>query len=54
MLLASEADLNTRKGPLLFPVFGRGRALYALAGAGINEANLTKAAEFLLGAARAR
>ncbi len=50
MLLGSEADLDTRTGPLLFPVFGRGRALYALAGGGINEANLTKAAEFLIGA----
>jgi hypothetical protein len=50
MLLGSEPDLDGRTGPLVFPVFGRGRALYALAGAGISEANLTKAAEFLLAA----
>ena len=50
MLLGSEPDLDARNGPLLFPVFGRGRALYALADGGINEANLSKAAEFLSGA----
>jgi hypothetical protein len=48
MLLGSEPDLDAMTGPLVFPVFGRGRALYALAGAGISEANLTKAAEFLI------
>jgi hypothetical protein len=50
MLLASEPDLATTKGPLVFPVFGRGRALYALAGDGITDANLTKAADFLTAA----
>ena len=50
MLLGSEADLEERTGPLVFPVFGRGRALYALAGEGINPANLAKSAEFLIGA----
>jgi len=50
MLLATEADLNRRPGPLVFPVFGRGRALNALVGAGISEENLTRKAEFLLAA----
>ncbi len=50
MLLSSEPDLDAMTGPLVFPVFGRGRALYALAGAGVSQANLTKAAEFLIGA----
>jgi hypothetical protein len=49
MLLGTEPDLVGFKEPLLFPVFGRGRALYALAGAGINHATLDEAATFLIG-----
>lgn len=49
MLLGTEADLDGIKEPLLFPVFGRGRALYALAGAGINHATIDEAATFLIG-----
>lgn len=37
MLLASESDLIYYDEPMAFPVFGRGRALYALVGAGITE-----------------
>jgi hypothetical protein len=49
MLLSSEPDLRGRDEPMVFPVFGRGRVLYALIGAGINEANLRHAAAFLTG-----
>ena len=34
MLLGSEPDLRERTEPMVFPVFGRGRALFALVGAG--------------------
>jgi hypothetical protein len=52
MLLASEADLRDdfQDQPLLFPVFGRGLLLYALAAGGINRWTLTKAIDFLTGA----
>lgn len=49
MLLGSEADLREIKEPILFPVFGRGRALYALAGKGISHETLDEAATFLIG-----
>ena len=51
MLLHSEPDLTTKfaREPLVFPIYGRGLILYALAGAGINEWTITKAAEFLSG-----
>jgi hypothetical protein len=49
MLLHSEADLPQRNEPMVFPVFGRGRALYALVGAGITEQNVAEAAGFLIG-----
>jgi hypothetical protein len=48
-LLGSEPDLAGRNEPMAFPVFGRGRALYALVGAGITAENVGKAAEFLGG-----
>lgn len=50
MLLHSEPALTTLDEPLVFPVFGRGRSLLALAGDGINESNLRAAAELLCGA----
>jgi hypothetical protein len=49
VLLHSEPDLGDLKEPMLFPVFGRGRALYALAGKGINHETLDEAATFLIG-----
>src|SRR5262245_6504013 len=49
MLLSSEPDLVTLPEPMVFPVFGRGRALLALIGAGITEKNIHDAAEFLVG-----
>ena len=48
-LLASEPDLRGRDEPMAFPVFGRGRVLYALAGAGINAENVRHALDFLVG-----
>jgi hypothetical protein len=49
-LVRSEPDLAERKEPMLFPVFGRGRALLPLIGAGITEGNIMGAAGFLTGA----
>lgn len=50
MLMSSEEDLSEFSAePMAFPVFGRGRALYALLGAGINEQVIAKACQFLVG-----
>lgn len=49
MLLGTEWDLKMTKSPIAFPVFGRGRALYALIGDGINAENIKSACEFLTG-----
>lgn len=49
MLLASEEGLDTIHEPMAFPVFGRGRVLYALAGGGINADNIREACAFLVG-----
>lgn len=50
MLLRSESDLHKYAGrPMAFPVFGRGRVLYALVGRGIDKANVEKACVFLTG-----
>ncbi len=49
MLLASEEGLDAIHEPMAFPVFGRGRVLYALAGQGINADNIREACEFLVG-----
>jgi len=40
MLLGSESDLAWYNEPMVFPVFGRGRSLYAIIGKGINEKNI--------------
>jgi len=49
MLLASEPDLKDKfkDQPAVFPIFGRGRALYALVGEGITKKNITEACAFL-------
>lgn len=52
LLLQSESDLAKRKEAIVFPVFGRGIALYALVGKGINEDTVSEAANFLIGACR--
>ncbi len=53
MLLSVEADLrdeSVRNLTMAFPVFGRGRALYALTGEGINASTIEDACRFLTGA----
>jgi hypothetical protein len=54
LLLHSEPDLARRPEPMVFPIFGRGRILYALVGAGITEGNLRETAAFLTGACSCR
>jgi hypothetical protein len=49
MLLGSEPDLKERTEPIVFPVFGRGRALFGLIGAGITADNIADSAGFLVG-----
>jgi hypothetical protein len=50
MLIGSEPDLAERSDPMVFPVFGRGRALWALIGAGVTAKNIQDSAAFLVGA----
>lgn len=50
MLLGSESDLAEFDEPMVFPVFGRGRALLPLVGAGITTENVRDAAALLVGA----
>jgi hypothetical protein len=49
MLLLTEADLKASREPMVFPVYGRGIALYALVGKGINEKTIKTAAQFIVG-----
>jgi hypothetical protein len=49
MLLASEEDLREFKEPMVFPIFGQGRVLYALVGKGIKVETIDSAAQFLIG-----
>lgn len=49
MLVHSEPDLDSVTEPMVIPVFGRGRALYALVGAGIRNETIDQAATFLIG-----
>jgi len=50
MLLKSEPDLDEYSNePIVFPTFGRGRALFALVGDGINTENLREAIAFITG-----
>ena len=49
MLLSSEPDLATFNEPMVFPVFGRGRVLYALVGAGISKSNIEKGCRYIIG-----
>jgi len=53
MLLATESDLGEEfenGAPMVFPIFGRGRVLYALVGEGIAPATIEEASRFLAGA----
>lgn len=49
MLLHTELDLEAILKPMAFPIFGRGRVLYALVGDGINEDNIESVCSFLAG-----
>ncbi len=50
MLLHSESDLDEYADePMAFPVFGQGRALWALVGDGINSENIIESCVFLTG-----
>lgn len=49
-LVHSEPDLAERTDPMVFPIFGRGRALFPLIGAGITADNIRDSASFLVGA----
>lgn len=49
MLLASEADLKDLKEPIVMPVFGRGRACFALVGKGIVAQQMEENSRFLVG-----
>lgn len=50
ILLRTEPDLDAyRDQPIAVPVFGQGRALYALVGRGINADHITDATTFLSG-----
>jgi len=50
MLMKSEPDLfEYISYPMAFPVYGRGRVLYAIIGNGINERVIQKACEFIIG-----
>ena len=48
-LLNSESDLRGFNEPMAFPVFGRGRVLYALVGAGIASDTVRTASSFVVG-----
>ena len=50
MLLGTEEDLHDFDEPIVFPIFGRGRALYALIGDGIADQVIDEACAFLTGA----
>ncbi|MCK5803602.1 MAG: hypothetical protein KAI66_12250 [Lentisphaeria bacterium] len=50
MLLHMEPDLTELVEPMTFPVFGQGRALYAIVGRGINPDIITEACLFMTGA----
>lgn len=50
MLLKTERELGKHKNePMFFPVFGQGRALWALIGKGINDEMIDRICEFMLG-----
>jgi len=48
-LLNSESDLRDYQEPMAFPVFGRGRVLYAVVGQGIAADTIRKASSFIVG-----
>jgi len=54
MLLDSEDDLDKAKGPVVLPVFGRGRVLVGLEGESLTAKEMTSSAKFLCGACSCR
>ncbi len=48
ILRNSEPDLAAVKEPMAFPVFGRGRALYALVGNGITRKNILESCQSII------
>jgi hypothetical protein len=49
MLLSTEPDLPFIKAPMAFPVFGRGRVLYALVGKGIKKKLIEETCNSVIG-----
>jgi hypothetical protein len=49
MLLHIEPDLLELNEPMVFPVFGRGRAMLPLVGAGVTPQNIHESSAFLVG-----
>ena len=49
MLLKSEGDLSDIDAPMAFPIFARGRALYALTGDGISARMIEEACLYIAG-----
>lgn len=49
MLLSTEPDLPFIKAPMAFPVFGRGRVLFALVGKGINKKLIEETCNSVIG-----
>ena len=49
MLLGADKALAAAKGPIAFPIFGRGRALCGLAGEHLDAKTVAKACEFMVG-----
>lgn len=50
MLLAVEDDLADLEGPMVFPVYGRGRAMPPYLAGGLNEQTLSASVSYLAGA----
>jgi hypothetical protein len=50
MLLGTEPGLDEMTGPIVFPIFGRGRALCGLEGKGLTGKEMETVARFLCGA----
>jgi hypothetical protein len=48
-VLATEEDLDKVKGPILMPVFGRGRLLCTVYGKDLNPTQVTNVVRFLAG-----
>ncbi len=48
MLLRSEADIEKRTEPMAFPIFGRGRTLGGLIGAGLTAENISEGCAVLV------